>query len=212
MHIPRLNLLKLLLNPKISKVFDIEQYKQQIKKSLIHVLKVLSVSSCVDICNKTMQNSLDMIAPVVEKTVQQRPLQSWFNLKLQNLKKKKHQAERRYKKFPNKYNLQEYKKQQITYYSNIRQVRVDYFSRILQNSKKTLDLKLSGDTIQRVLPSEYATKTLIEMFLNYFYEKVTTIHPTINIKSSEIDFATIKIPNCMKCLNFLLSLLQNLLV
>ena len=49
-----------------------------------------------------MQNSLDKIAPVVEKTVQHRPFQSWFNLKLRNLKKKKRQAERRYKKFPNK--------------------------------------------------------------------------------------------------------------
>ena len=32
--------------------------------------------------------------------------------------------------------------------------------------------KLSGDTIQRVLPSGYATKTLVETFSNYFYEKI----------------------------------------
>ena len=57
-----------------------------------------------------MQNFLDMIAPVVDKTVQHRPLQPWFNLKLRDLKKKKRQAERRYKKFPNKYYLQVYKK------------------------------------------------------------------------------------------------------
>ena len=154
MQIPRLNLLKLLLNPETLQFFDIEQYKQQIKKSLSHdELKVLSVSSCIDIYNTTMQNSLDMIAPVVDKTVQHRPLQSWFNLKLRNLKKKRRQAERRYKKFPNKYNLQEYKKQQTTYYSNIRQVGVDYYSRILQNSEKNTKLlytviqKMSGDTI-----------------------------------------------------------------
>ena len=128
---------KITIKSRNLEVFDIEQYKQQIKKSLSHdELKVLSVSSCIDIYNTTMQNSLDMIAPVVEKTVQHRPLQSWFNLKLRNLKKKNRQAERRYKKFPNKYNLQEYKKQQMTYYSNIRQVRVDYYSRILQNSEK----------------------------------------------------------------------------
>ena len=50
--------------------------------------------------------------------------------------------------------------------------------------------KLSGDTTQRVLPSGYATKTLVEMFPNYFYEKVTTICSTINVKSSEINFVT----------------------
>ena len=50
--------------------------------------------------------------------------------------------------------------------------------------------KLSGDTIQRVLPSGYATKTLVEMFSNYFYEKITTIRSTIKVKSSEINFAT----------------------
>ena len=143
-----------------------------------------------------MQNSLDKIAPVVEKTVQHKPLQSWFNLKLRNLKKKKCQAERRYKKLPNKYNLQEFKKQQMTYYSNIRQVKVDYYFRILQNSEKNTKLlytmiqKLSGDTIQRVLPSGYATKTLVEMFSKYFYEKITIIRSTIKVKSSEINFAT----------------------
>ena len=47
-----------------------------------------------------------------------------------------------------------------------------------------------GEAIQRVLPSGYATKTLVEMFSNYFYEKVTTIRSTINIKSSEINFVT----------------------
>ena len=100
---------KITIKSRNLEVFDIEQYKQQIKKSLSHdESKVLSVSSCIDIYTTTMQNSLDMIAPVVEKTVQHRPLQSWFNLKLKNLKKKKRQAERRYKKFPNKYNLQEY--------------------------------------------------------------------------------------------------------
>ena len=100
---------KITIKSRNLEVFDIEQYKQQIKKSLSHdESKVLSVSSCIDIYTTTMQNSLDMIAPVVEKTVQHRPLQSWFNLKLRNLKKKKRQAERRYKKFPNKYNLQEY--------------------------------------------------------------------------------------------------------
>ena len=77
----------------------------------------------------------------------------------------------------------------MTYYSNIRQVRVDYYSRILQNSEKntkflyTMIQKLSGDTIQRVLPSGSATKTLVEMFSKYFYEKVTTIRSTIKVKS-----------------------------
>ena len=50
--------------------------------------------------------------------------------------------------------------------------------------------KLSGDTIQRVLPSGYATKTLVEMFSKYFYKKITTIRSTIKVKSSEINFAT----------------------
>ena len=128
---------KITIKSRNLEVFDIEQYKQQIKKYLRHdELKILLVSFCIDIYNTTMQNSLDIIAPVVEKTVQHRPFQSWFNLKLKNLKKKKCQAERKYKKFSNRYDLQEYKKQQMTYYSNIRQVRVDYYSRILQNSKK----------------------------------------------------------------------------
>ena len=39
-------------------------------------------------------------------------------------------------------------------------------------------------------PTIWATKTLVEMFSNYFYEKVTTICSTINVKSSEINFAT----------------------
>ena len=57
----------------------------------------------------------------------------------------------------------------MTYYSNIRQVRVDYYSRILQNSKKNTKLlytmiqKLSGDTIQKVLPFGYSTKILVEI-------------------------------------------------
>ena len=50
--------------------------------------------------------------------------------------------------------------------------------------------KLSGDTIERVLPSGYATKTLVKIFSKYFYEKVTTICSTIKVKSSEINFAT----------------------
>ena len=84
----------------------------------------------------------------------------------------------------------------MTYYSNIRQVRVDYYSRTSQNSEKNTKLlytmiqKLSEDTIQRVLSSRYATKTLVEMFSNYFYKKGTTIRSTINVKSSEINFTT----------------------
>ena len=50
--------------------------------------------------------------------------------------------------------------------------------------------KLPGDTIQGVLPPGYATKTLVDMFSNYFYEKVTTIRSIINVKSSEINSAT----------------------
>ena len=66
----------------------------------------------------------------------------------------------------------------MTYYSNIRQVGVDYYSKILQNSEKkntkllyTIIHKLSGDTIQRVLPSGYVTKTLVEKFSNYFMKR-----------------------------------------
>ena len=56
----------------------------------------------------------------------------------------------------------------MIYYSNTKQVRVDYYSRILQNSKKntkvlyTIIQRLSGDTLRKVLPSKY-------VFYFYFY-------------------------------------------
>ena len=49
----------------------------------------------------------------------------------------------------------------MIYNSNTKQVRVDYYSRILQNSQKnakvlyTMIQRLSGDTLRKVLPSGY---------------------------------------------------------
>ena len=135
----------------------------------------MPLCSCVNAYNSKLQNSLNKIAPVTKKEVNSRPNQPWFNAELRTLKRKKNQTERKYKKDQNDCNYEKYRKQKSIYYSNLKQTRINYYSQVLQfnedNSKVIYNTikKLSGDVQQKIFPSRYIAKKLVELFLKHFF-------------------------------------------
>ena len=44
---------------------------------------------------------------------------------------------------------------------------------------------LSGDNKEKVLPSGFCVKDLVELFSDYFHEKIVSIHSNLNMNSQQ---------------------------
>ena len=130
---------------------------------------------CINTDNSKSQSSLDKIASDTKKEVNSRPNQPWFNAKLRILKRKKHQTERKYKKGQNDFNYEKYRKQK-SIYSNLKKTRINYYSEVLQfnesNSKIIYNTikRFSGDMQQKIFPSGYIAKELVELCSKQFFK------------------------------------------
>ena len=106
---------------------------------------------------------------------------------INELKKKKPKLERKFKKNSNNQNYAEYKKQKLLYYSSLKQTRTAYYSGILQDSETNSKIlyntiqMLSGDNKEKVLPSAF----LVELFSDYFHEKIVSIRSNLNTNSQQ---------------------------
>ena len=148
---------------------------------------------------------MDEISPLVKRTIKYRPYQCWFNDELRELKKKKRKLERKFKKNSNNQNYAEYKKQKLLYYFSLKQTRTAYYSGILQNSETNSKIMyntiqmLSGDNKEKNLSSGFCVKDLVELFSDYFHEKIVSTRSNLNTNSQQEILITDKQSRVLVC-------------
>ena len=75
------------------------------------------------------------------------------------------------------------------YYSSLKQTKTAYYSGILQSSETNSKIMyntiqmLSSDNKEKVLPSGFYVKDLVELFSHYFHKKIVSIHSNLNMNS-----------------------------
>ena len=80
---------------------DLDKFQQLIEESLsFDNFEQLTLDQCIAMYNSTIKQSLNDLAPAVERMIKPRPNLPWFNSELILLKQKKRQAERKLKKIP----------------------------------------------------------------------------------------------------------------
>ena len=86
---------------------NVDKFRLILNESFIHEdLELDTLDGCVENYNSVLQASLNSLAPFREIVIKPRPKQPWYNNELCNLKRKKRQAERKFKIDRSKINLE----------------------------------------------------------------------------------------------------------
>ena len=146
----------------------------------------LPVDDMVKIYNECLSDICNKVTPVVIKNVRERTQQVWYTHELQDQKREKRRAERKYLKQQSSENLYSYKEKCENYYSNIKNTRTEYYKNVLTNKKDDLKAvynivnKLSGDGNKSILPKTKSDKQLANQFSIFFKEKIENIRKKIH--------------------------------
>ena len=170
-------------------LIDLEKFQQLIKESLsFDNFEQLTLDQCIEMYNSTIKQSLNGLAPAVERMIKPRPNQPWFNSELKLLKRKKRQAERKLKKCHSQVNLQNLNKQKHIYFSTLKLTRIEYNAKVLSLSYRDNPKafyhhvqRLSGDIPPVTLPSKYSITELPNIFADYFETKICNIRSNLGI-------------------------------
>ena len=115
-----------------------KQFSEDLKTEQItkpDVISKLTATECVINYNCTLTNLLNKHCPLVLKKYRSnRNKSKWFNSHLQNLKQKRRQAERRYKKNTNDKNKEELKIARNHYNFEIKQTRTKFYNQKITES------------------------------------------------------------------------------
>ena len=78
-------------------------------KDLLNIIDDIPVQDMVNIYNNNISNICNNVSPICTKTVKERSQQVWYTADLQNLKREKRKAERKFLKSKSDENKQNYK-------------------------------------------------------------------------------------------------------
>ena len=183
---------KLVMYSRNLKMLDINMYQECLANHFTKIDVVsMSLALCINEYNYGIKTSLNEISPLVKRILKYRPYQCWFNDKVRELKKKKRKLKRKFEKNSNNQNYAEYKKQKLLYCSSPKQTRTAYYSGILQESEKNSKIMyntiqmLSCDNKEKLLPSGFCVKDLVELFSDYFHKKIVSIRSNLNTNSQQ---------------------------
>ena len=114
---------------------DLDKFQLLIQESSsFDNFEQLTLDQCIEMYNSTIKQSLNDLAPAVERMIKPRPNQPWCNSELKLLKRKKWQAERKLKKYHCKVNFQNLNKQKHLYFSTLKLTRIKYNAKALSLS------------------------------------------------------------------------------
>ena len=171
---------------------DMKQFSEDLKTEQItkpDVISKLTATECVINYNCTLTNLLNKHCPLVLKKYRSnRNKSKWFNSHLQNLKQKRRQAERRYKKNTNDKNKEELKIARNHYNFEIKQTRTKFYNQkiteSLSNSRNLYRVlgNLTGNTKSKSLPNkEEGGKAVAEMMSDFYIDKINNIRKQIDV-------------------------------
>ena len=173
---------------------DAEKFINDLGKESLNdpdYLKNLNLSESIELYNDTLKKLMDIHCPLVPKTYRKSRLKSkWFNSKLQGLKRKRRQAERKHKKHPNSVNYEKLKKIKNNYNYELKSARSSFYNKkitdSIKESKNLFDTlsKLSGNKKCKTLPSQGTEKTIAENMTNFYVDKIQKIRDEISAKTA----------------------------
>ena len=169
---------------------DVDKLRQLIERSTlseIGLMQNLDAEKCVNIYNTEILKLADVLCPPQIRTFKRDKSTRWFNPTLQNLKRKRRQAERLLRKSPsNETYLDGYKKARNQFTSGLKQARNEFFSskiQRLQNDPKGLYKvlnELTGGKSEIILPSQESDSLTAEMMAKFYINKVQKIRDVIS--------------------------------
>ena len=175
------------------KTLDVKHFQDKLwlEKELLNPSEDISLEDLVHLYDDTLQKLADEFCPIIQKTVQSRPNQKWFNDELRDLKREKRRAGRQWKKCRSQSSLLTFKTVMKTY-RDAKKVRRSNFHKedllpIKHDTKAVFKKvsKLTNDKPPNVYPSHESTIDLCEDFANYFTDKIVNIRSEIALDNSK---------------------------
>ena len=155
-------------------------------EGLLNIIDDIPVQDMVNIYNNNISNICNNVSPICTKIVKERSQQVWYTADLQNLKREKRKAERKFLKSKSDENKQNYRQKCSIYYQSIKDVRTAYYEKLIsdkQNDMKSIcgivD-KLSGDRKQMIYPTFTEEEAVAEKFAEFFTNKILSIREGID--------------------------------
>jgi hypothetical protein len=176
----------------------------------MELMQNLSVDNCVNIYNTEILKLADDFCPPQMRTFKRDKSSRWFNPTLQQLKRKRRQAERLLRKSPSNLTyLEKYKKARNDFTCEMKEARNDFFSSKIQHLKndarglyRVLN-ELTGGEKENILPSQESNSVTADKMAEFYINKVKKIRDAITTTALDLptsDYPTpdVSLPNSIK--------------
>ena len=151
-----------------------------------------SISSA-DSFNATIQSLVENYAPLRERRIHDRPPAPWICDNINEQKKKRRAAERRWSKTGLDIDRETFRIQKNKVNYLIAKSKIDYYNNVISDSSSSKALfavanNLLGQPTDNTLPTNHSLEELPNIFIDYFNEKITTIRNNLDSTPAEPSF------------------------
>ena len=170
------------------KSIDENKFRNELQNNISQIREKHDAESLVTFYNSVLTKTLDVCAPMKEKTVTIRHHSPWFTDEIREKKRKRRKAEKKWRKTRAEEDRKVFVKERQEVVLMLRQAKLEFYSDIIQQSQHNQrDLfKIIDTLLQRKkdmpLPPHDNPCTLANDFTNFFVGKIEKIRD--NIKSS----------------------------
>ena len=141
--------------------------------------------------NETLRCALDTYAPLVTRTVTERPVAQWFSLTIKAAKQERRCAERRWLASGLQVHKDIFKFHRNKVNNLIRKVKQDFFLNKFEQVKSCKELFSAADQVlgkskKSVFPSIFGSETILcNNFLSFFDDKIRSIRQNLDKENNE---------------------------
>jgi hypothetical protein len=175
---------------KLRKIKNIDevQWKNDLDKVVADCMTIESPQELFDKYNSDLASLLDKHAPVITKTITERPTPPWLDEEIIHLKQHVRKAERALKHNNNVNKQLDYKELKAVYRKTLKKKKNSYINEAINecgnNTKKLYGVinKLIGRVKTNPLPESKDDKELAETFSTFFSEKIEKIRAQLDSK------------------------------
>ena len=151
-------------------------------RTSLHSISSGSLDSMVDCYNKTLSDTLNQHAPLINRTIKARPNTQWYNATLRSRKKELRALERRFMKSRLSVDWENFKTHRTDYHKLLKVAKRDFYSskfdtdcpkQLYQNVNRLISPS------KNILPDFTSKADLAQLFLDSFTSKVKTIKESL---------------------------------
>ena len=186
-------------------VLDVDELRSNLLKSdlvNLELINTMNSNECINLYNTAMTKIFDSLCPKKKRLARKDKTKKWFNKNLGELKRKKRQAERAYRKSPGSLDcFNYYKKVKNDYTKLLKDTRVKFYAEKLQKYKDdTKNLhkvlkELTGNKKEQISHTKYSENETANKLATFYTNKVLNIRNTI---SASAKTEVVKIYNTSK--------------